>query len=260
MVTKTLKTMEPQVVFPPLATFSFDPTKSHCGIPYFYPRKQPGFYPLEFPKSLDENGILEDVKKLLQNINDSFKKYALPACPLYLLFLIPLVALMIFASVPRSVLTSEGKTSEDKTFEDKTSKDKTPFSHLSRNYIPLIIIVICIGVSCFLHHKRRSGIKKAINEFNQTLMDKNIWAQWKLSNPNLVDENDDGESQYEDYFTSNTCISMMCKGGKSRRSRRPMRIVLIIKKKGHALPRGFENYAATKNYTVPVPQLPYQVV
>ena len=52
----------------------------------------------------------------------------------------------------------------------------------------------------------------------------------------------------------------MCKGGKSRRSRRPMRIVLIIKKKGHALPRGFENYAATKNYTVPAPQLPYQVV
>ena len=52
---------------------------------------QPGFYPINaFPESLDENGILSDVKKLLQKINKSFKKYAFPCCPLgALLFLMP---------------------------------------------------------------------------------------------------------------------------------------------------------------------------
>ena len=226
--------MDSQAVTP-LATFSLDLTKSHCGIPYFYPRKQPGFYPIEFPKSLNDNGILEDVKKLLQNINHSFKKYALPVCPIFILFVVPYLALIL----PISPLPFT---------------KQVHFSILT--YLPAIIVGICIAVSCFMHYKRRSGIKKAINEFNQTLINKKIWAQW-TNNPN--DENDDWESHFEDYYTGNTCISMICRG-KSRRARRA---VLIIKKRGrrgNVLSSGFENYASMRNYAVPAPQLPYQVV
>ena len=197
---------------------------------------QPGFYPTNpFPKSLDENGISSDVTKLLQNINESIKKYALPACPLFLLFLIPLTLFYLPIFEP-SVL----------------SLRLAPF-------VSLAVLYICL--SCFMHHKRRSGIKAAINEFNQTLLDKRIWAQWK-SNSNLVNESDDGESKYDDQYTTSMfmhVISICIR--RSRRSRRAMQPVLLIKRKGNVLPSGFENYASMQIYTVPsAPQVPYQVV
>ena len=111
--------------------------------------------------------------------------------------------------------------------------------------------------AAFMHSKRRSGIKAAIKEFNQTLVDKRIWAQW-VSDCRMVGESDDGESIYEDQYT----ISGNCNG----RPRPPspkgaLQPVLFIKKRGNELPSRFEIYESMQNYTVTtVPQSPYQVV
>ena len=101
--------------------------------------------------------------------------------------------------------------------------------------------------------KSRSGIKAAIKEFNQTLVDKRIWAQW-VSDCRMVGENDDGESIYEDQYTmTGCCIASRFKG--------VLQPVLFIKKRGNELPSRFDIYGSMQNYTVPTtPQSPYQVV
>ena len=184
---------------------------------------QPGLYPINaFPKSLDENGILFDVKKLFQSINESFKKYALPECPLTsLLFLIPLASLILLASL----------------------LDEVPGVFIIIEFV--FVAVLYMILNWFMNQKRKSGIKAAIKEFNQTLMSKRIWAEWN-SDYNLVGEND-GETNYEDQYT----INDNCRG-----CRRALQPVLFIKKRENVLSSGFE-----ANYPIPTaPQLPYQVV
>ena len=181
-------------------------------------------YPIDaFPKSLDENGILFDVKKLFQSINESFKKYALPECPLTsLLFLIPLASLIILAS---SLYEGTGVV-------------------IIIEFV--ILVVLYMIFNWFMNQKRKSGIKAAIKEFNQTLMAKRIWAEWN-SDYNLVGESSDGETNYEDQYT----INDNCRG-----CRRVLQPVLFIKKRENILSNEFQT-----NYPIPTaPQLPYQVV
>ena len=181
-------------------------------------------YPINaFPKSLDENGISFDVKKLLSSINESFKKFALPECPLMiLLLLIPMVTMILL-----SLLLGE------------------------INGVVIVILFVIFGflymfLNWFMNRKRKSGIKAAINEFNQTLMAKRIWAEWN-SDYNLVGESPDGETNYEDQYTFND----NCTG-----CRPALQPVLFIKKREKVLPTGFDVP------TVPTapPLLPYQVV
>lgn len=181
-------------------------------------------YPIDaFPKSLDENGILFDVKKLFQSINESFKKYALPECPLTsLLFLIPLASLIILAS---SLYEGTGVV-------------------IIIEFV--ILVVLYMILNWFMNQKRKSCIKAAIKEFNQTLMAKRIWAEWN-SDYNLVGESSDGETNYEDQYT----INDNCRG-----CRRVLQPVLFIKKRENVLSNEFQT-----NHSIPTaPQLPYQVV
>ena len=204
---------------------------------------QPGFFPTSpfpFPISLEENGILSDVKKLLQNINNSFKDYAFPVCPVgVLLHLIPPIFFYgIFPFV---------------TFEIMLP----PVIWYGIFMLPYV------GLFWFMHHKRRLGIKAAIKEFNQTLMDRRIWAQW--ISDYYANESDDEESHFDDWYTTNMYLYKyliaVIRMQDTRRSRIDMQPWLLIKKREYTILRKLENYASMQNYSVPTePQLPYQVV
>ena len=202
---------------------------------------QPGFYIIDsFPPSLDEHGILFDVKKLLQDINDSFKRYALPECPItLLLFLIPFATLGLFS-----------------VFGDP------PGLFIIIEFTALVILYTILN--WFLKRMRRKSIKMAINEFNHTLIHRSIWAEWN-SDYNLIGESYFGDdANYEDQYTCDyNCTNC----------RRVLEPVLIIRKREDASRFGtltsgipslngtFSNGLPPYDYTQPtLPQLPYQVV
>ena len=174
---------------------------------------------------------------MLQNINNSFKNFAFPVCPVgVLLHLIPPAFFYgIFPFV---------------TFEI---------------FLPPIIwygifMLPYVGLFWFMHHKRRLGIKAAIKEFNQTLMNRRIWAQW------ISDcyANESDESHFDDWYTTNMYLYKyliaVIRMQDTRRSRIDMQPWLLIKKREYTILRKLENYASMQNYSVPTePQLPYQV-
>ena len=107
-------------------------------------------------------------------------------------------------------------------------------------FVVLPVLYFCL--SAFMHSKRRSGIKAAIKEFNQTLVDKRIWAQW-VSDCRMVGESDDGESIYEDRYTISGNFN-----GRPRppRPKGALQPVLFIKKRGNELPSRFEIYTVRR--------------
>ena len=94
---------------------------------------------------------------MLEDINKSFKKYALPFCPLWLVLFSPFIITWTIRLVFHIMY---------------------PAQMIATFALQFIAIVLLIILGTITYRKRIKAVQNVINEFNQKMAFRSIWAEW----------------------------------------------------------------------------------